>query len=505
MSDVSAVLALPYIQPAQAQKHVTHNEALRVLDVIVQLAVADRTRTVGPSSPAIGARHIVAAGAVGDWAGQDGRIALFDIEGWIFYSPLPGWRAEVVVEGKSVVFTGTAWIATGDLPQTVTQLGVNTTPDTTNRLAVSSPATLLNHAGGGHQVKVNKAAATDTASLLFQSNFSGRAEMGLAGTDEFAVKVSADGATFADGLRIAGNGAVSLPNGALVADGTAALPGLRFAADTDTGLTRAGANQIGLVAGGIQRALLSGSTLQLDVPLIGTAVQTGSHDATAGRLARTFQTGGVFGLGVAQGESLGALVTSANGVAVAGSYRTDAATLNLPVSATSGLLEVFHGAGGDTIHQRWSATSADTATRNWQRRASGGTWLAWALAFNQSTLLGPVAQAAGVPTGAAMERGSGANGDYVRFADGTQICTRTNLGAINASTAIGALFRSADVAWTFPIAFAATPVVTGEVDDPDAWCVAGTPGTTTVALRALSSVTKASALTLRALAVGQWF
>ena len=25
MSDVSAVLALPYIQPSQAQKHVTHN------------------------------------------------------------------------------------------------------------------------------------------------------------------------------------------------------------------------------------------------------------------------------------------------------------------------------------------------------------------------------------------------------------------------------------------------------------------------------------------------
>ena len=505
MSEVSAVLALPYIQPAQAQKHVTHNEALRVLDVIVQLAVADRTRNAAPASPALGARHIVAAGAVGNWAGQEGRIALFDIEGWIFYAPLPGWRAEVVAEGKSVVFTGTTWIGTGDLPQTVTQLGVNTTPDTTNRLAVSSPATLLNHAGGGHQVKVNKAAAGDTASLLFQSNFSGRAEMGLAGTDEFAVKVSADGTAFADGLRIAASGAVSLPNGALVADGTAAIPGLRFAADTDTGLTRPGANQIGLVAGGVQRALLSAAALQIDVPVSGTAVQAGSHDATAGRLTRAFQTGGLFGLGVAQGESLGPLVTSANTVAVAGLYRTDAATVNLPASATSGLLEVFHGAGGDTIHQRWTATTADTATRSWQRRAAGGTWQAWALSFNQSTLLGPVAQASGLPTGAAMERGSTANGEYVRFADGTQICTRTNLTAANASTTSGALFRSADVAWTFPASFAAAPVVTGDADDADAWCVAGTPGTTTVNLRVMSSVTKGATLTLRALAVGRWF
>jgi hypothetical protein len=65
MSDVSAVLALPYIQPSQAQKHVTHNEALRTLDVIVQLAVLDRTRTAPPGAAAIGDRHIVAAGATG--------------------------------------------------------------------------------------------------------------------------------------------------------------------------------------------------------------------------------------------------------------------------------------------------------------------------------------------------------------------------------------------------------------------------------------------------------
>ena len=42
------VLALPYIQPAQAQKHVTHDEAMRVLDVIVQLAVLGPGRGRGP-------------------------------------------------------------------------------------------------------------------------------------------------------------------------------------------------------------------------------------------------------------------------------------------------------------------------------------------------------------------------------------------------------------------------------------------------------------------------
>ena len=40
MPSVSAVLSMPYIEPSQAQKHVTHNEALRVLDLAVANAGA---------------------------------------------------------------------------------------------------------------------------------------------------------------------------------------------------------------------------------------------------------------------------------------------------------------------------------------------------------------------------------------------------------------------------------------------------------------------------------
>jgi hypothetical protein len=53
---------------------------------------------------------------------------------------------------------------------------------------------------------------TDTGSLLFQTGFSGRAEMGLAGNDDFSVKVSADGAIFTTALEAnAATGAVTLP------------------------------------------------------------------------------------------------------------------------------------------------------------------------------------------------------------------------------------------------------------------------------------------------------
>ncbi len=67
----STNLTLPYLEAAQAQKHVTVNEALRLLDGLVQLAVLDRYLTTPPASPADGDRYIVASGAVGAWSGWD--------------------------------------------------------------------------------------------------------------------------------------------------------------------------------------------------------------------------------------------------------------------------------------------------------------------------------------------------------------------------------------------------------------------------------------------------
>jgi hypothetical protein len=212
MPDDTTILSLPLILPAQAQKHVTHNEALVALDLIVQLAVINRTLTTPPPLPSIGDRHIVAAGATGPWVGQAGRIALFTQGGWQFTVPLPGWQAYVMAESQMAFFNGVTWIALSDGPFTVGRLGVSATADATNRLTVSAPATLLNHAGSGHQLKLNKAVAGDTASLLFQTGFSGRAEMGTAGSDDFSVKVSPDGSAFFNALEVdADTGEVLLP------------------------------------------------------------------------------------------------------------------------------------------------------------------------------------------------------------------------------------------------------------------------------------------------------
>jgi len=52
MPDTLPNLGLPLLVPSQAQKTVTHNEALLILDSLVQLAVLDRDRTEPPGLPA---------------------------------------------------------------------------------------------------------------------------------------------------------------------------------------------------------------------------------------------------------------------------------------------------------------------------------------------------------------------------------------------------------------------------------------------------------------------
>jgi hypothetical protein len=106
-------LMLPFIMAAQAQKHVTHNEALRLLDGLVQLAVLDRTRTAPPASPADGDRHIVASGASGHWAGWDLNVAYWVDGAWTRLVPRPGWLAWIAAEGIFVGWTGSAWQALG--------------------------------------------------------------------------------------------------------------------------------------------------------------------------------------------------------------------------------------------------------------------------------------------------------------------------------------------------------------------------------------------------------
>lgn len=359
MPDTSARLSLPFVQAAQAQKHVTVNEGLQRLDLLVQLTLQAVAANTPPGLPQDGQIWALGAAPTGAWVGQAGRLAAWIDGGWLFTTPQPGWLGVREDDGAVHVWSGSAWI-TPPLPDLalLPGVGVNTFADATNRLAVSAPASLFTHEGAGHQLKVNKAAPGDTASLLFQTGWSGRAEMGTTGSDDFAVKVSADGAVWADALVMAAaSGAVDAPQGLTVA-------------------------------------------------------------------------------------------------------------------------------GQAAIHR--------------------------------GNMLGAVGQAAGQPTGAVLERGSAANGQFLRLACGTLICWHTlDLGDPTATGAGSFADPHATVAavWTYPSAFVAGPVVTGTARcggtaaDRRMVLTTGTPGTgavaDVVAFRA-SGGAGTDAVSVDLLAVGRW-
>lgn len=222
-------LGLPLIAAAQAQKHVTHNEALFGLDALVQLAVLDRDLTTPPASPSEGDRYIVAGSGVGAWAGKGGQIAAWRDGLWRFYAPSRGWLAYVLDDGALLAWNGTGWagaLTTISEFQNLSRLGLGTTADAGNPFAAKLNDALWAAKGVGEggtgdlRLKLNKESAAKVLSLLLQSGWSGRAELGLAGDDDFRIKVSADGGTWTEALRInRATGIASFPAGAIVPGG----------------------------------------------------------------------------------------------------------------------------------------------------------------------------------------------------------------------------------------------------------------------------------------------
>ncbi len=197
MSDTSAHLALPFIFPGQAQKHVTLNEVIGLLDALIQCHLIDTERTEPPTSPNNGDRHLVASGSTGSWVGKDHHIAVLIDGAWAFLAPKTGWQVTSEQDDLLRTYDGTSWE-----PATLQlgKAGINTPADESNRLAVSSDGSLFTHAGSGHQLKLNKAAASDTASLLWQTGFEGRAEIGLTGDDNLHIKIADLSDTWLDAL-----------------------------------------------------------------------------------------------------------------------------------------------------------------------------------------------------------------------------------------------------------------------------------------------------------------
>lgn len=201
MPDQTPILALPVLVPNQAQPYVTHNEALRRLDILVQLSVLEFGAETPPALPEEGDLYALGAAPVAGWAGQAHKLAAWIDGAWLFVAPQPGWRAWDRDTGVLRTWDGAGWVRPPADLDNVAGLGIGTASDPVNRLAVKSDAVLFSHDGAGHQLKINKASDADTASLLLQSNWTGHAEIGLAGDTDLVLKVSPDGSAWTEALR----------------------------------------------------------------------------------------------------------------------------------------------------------------------------------------------------------------------------------------------------------------------------------------------------------------
>ncbi|HEU0220827.1 MAG TPA: DUF2793 domain-containing protein [Paracoccaceae bacterium] len=110
MSD-TAQFGLPLLAAAQAQKHVTVNEALVRLDALARLRVVSAGLAMPPLSANEGACYLVANTATGDWAGHAGQVAIWINGGWSFAAPWRGWTAFDEASGVTLLFDGAEWIA----------------------------------------------------------------------------------------------------------------------------------------------------------------------------------------------------------------------------------------------------------------------------------------------------------------------------------------------------------------------------------------------------------
>jgi hypothetical protein len=161
----STNLVLPLLSAAQAQKHVTVNETLQKLDLLVQMAVLDRTLAAPPGSPADGARYIVAASPSGAWSGQAGKIAAWQDGAWVFLTPREGWIAWVNAENRLVFHDGATWIeSAGDL-QLATLTAAKVKPPTGGYLVLESLKTTAGNPTGQEGMLVIN--STDNAVRIY--------------------------------------------------------------------------------------------------------------------------------------------------------------------------------------------------------------------------------------------------------------------------------------------------------------------------------------------------
>ena len=274
---------------------------------------------------------------------------------------------------------------------------------------------------------------------------------------------------------------------------------------TLTGVTRG-------VEGSTARAWDAGSYLYMaptkesfQITTLGTAAyadtQTSPTDTTADALMAV-GAGGLLGL-------------SSSGDPDSLFGRTSIGRITASIGS-AGLHDVINLARlADRNFQLAGATAGSEASAFIRTQGGSGVVTPWRELYHTANLLGTVSQSGGVPTGAVIERGSNSNGEFVRLADGTQICVLTNNSSAEVAARLTSLTAgdTGSYTWTYPAEFSARPEVVADYgSNSEVIRVIAQPrrkadrsATQSVINWRVETAVGGSAMQLDAIAIGRWF
>jgi len=134
--------------------------------------------------------------------------------------------------------------------------------------------------------------------------------------------------------------------------------------------------------------------------------------------------------------------------------------------------------------------------------------------YKKRNIIGLVGQSGGTPTGAIIERGNNANGEYTKYADGTMVCYATYTDSSHTNQAAGNVYRKPLIGINTPVTFIGTnaqfvaPLWESGDSIVTRWCGNGAMGAASnswnfeaFATTALSEVS----VSFQLVAIGRWF
>lgn len=138
MTESTPRLSLPMLASGQAQKEIWHNEALMLLDGLVQPVVQSIAPASVPSAPVVGQCWIAGPSPSGAWAGHANALTCWTSGGWRFVAPFEGMQCWSLTDALPARFSGASW-SIGQIAASTVRIGGNVVLGT-RQAAIADPA-----------------------------------------------------------------------------------------------------------------------------------------------------------------------------------------------------------------------------------------------------------------------------------------------------------------------------------------------------------------------------